>query len=256
MVPEDSCSEAHPPAKKSGPTKSNRKPLMLLVLVVIALLAAAKLLPVKEYLTSLLEWTEGLGVWGPVAIAVIYVPACVFMVPGSMLTLGAGLMFGVVKGTIAISIGSTIGACCAFLVGRTIGRGWVEQKIARNEKFAAVSNAVGEQGFKIVLLTRLSPVFPFNLLNYAYGLTTVSFRDYALASWIGMLPGTLLYVYLGSSARSLAEATAGTGDKSTAQTLFFWFGLAITLAVTVFVTRVARRALKEAVSDTVEGEKS
>ena len=141
------------------------------------------------------------------------------------------------------------GACAAFLVGRTIARDWIARKVSQNEKFAAIDNAVARQGFKIVLLTRLSPVFPFNLLNYAFGLTKVSFWKYALASWIGMLPGTVMYVYFGAGLRSLTDVAAGKVETGTAGRIFFWFGMAVTIAVTIFITFIARKALKQVISE-------
>jgi uncharacterized membrane protein YdjX (TVP38/TMEM64 family) len=151
-------------------------------------------------------------------------------------------------GTITVSIGSTLGACAAFLVGRTFGRDWIAGKIAGNKKFAAIDEAVGKEGFKIVLLTRLSPVFPFNLLNYAFGLTKVSFWKYAFASWIAMLPGTIMYVYLGAGLRSLTDVATGDVGKNTATTIFFWFGLAMAVVVTVIVTRIAKKALNQTIA--------
>ena len=190
-------------------SKRGIKKLSFFIGAVVLLSAALKFLPINEYMTRLLEWTRGMGAWGPVIVGAIYIPACVLMVPGSIISLGAGLLFGVVVGTMAVSIGSTLGACAAFLVGRTIARDWITQKVRDNEKFSAISEAVAKEGFKIVLLTRLSPVFPFNLLNYAYGLTMVPFWKYALASWIGMLPGTVLYVYIGSTITSLSDLGCG-----------------------------------------------
>ncbi len=163
------------------------------------------------------------------------------------MTLGAGFIFNVIVGSITVSIGSTLGACAAFLVGRTVARKWIADKVTRNEKFAAIDEAVAQQGFKIVLLIRLSPVFPFNMLNYAFGLTKISFWKYALGSWIGMMPGTIMYVYFGAGLRSLADVAAGQVETGTAGRLFFWIGMVVTIVVTVFVTRVARKALKEAV---------
>lgn len=224
------------------------RPTVLLIVIAALLITAIVLLPVKQYLVSLLEWAQGLGAWGPIVVSASYLVACVLFLPGSVLTLGAGFLFGVVKGTIAVSIGSTLGACAAFLVGRTIARDWVAKKVSGNAKFAAIDQAVGREGFKIVLLTRLSPIFPFNLLNYAFGLTKVALRQYALASWIGMLPGTVMYVYLGSAARSLADVAAGQVQGGPAQRMFFWFGLVATVIVAVIVTRIARRALNQAVS--------
>jgi uncharacterized membrane protein YdjX (TVP38/TMEM64 family) len=236
--------------------RSARRGLLVLgvLLVVVGLAVAAKLLPVKEYLAAVLAWADGLGVWGPIVVAAFYVLACVFLLPGSVLTLGAGFVFRVVVGTITVSIGSTLGACAAFMVGRTVARRWVEKRVAGNPKFAAIDEAVGREGFKIVLLTRLSPVFPFNLLNYGFGLTGVSFWSYALASWIGMLPGTVMYVYLGATLNELAAAAAGTVEGGTAQRIFFWVGLAIAIGVAVLVTRIARKALHEAVAETASSE--
>lgn len=226
-------------------SKRGLKKVIMLVVLVVVLAAGLKFLPVNVYLTQLLDWTRGLGAWGPIVVGAFYVPACVLMLPGSIISLGAGFLFGVVTGTIAVSLGSTVGACAAFLVGRTIARDWVSQKVQGNARFAAVSDAVANEGFKIVFLTRLSPVFPFNLLNYAYGLTTVPFWKYALASWIGMFPGTVLYIYIGSTIGSLADLATGNVQGGTAQTTLKWVGFAVTILVTVLITRIARKALKD-----------
>jgi len=146
-------------------------------------------------------------------------------------------LFGVAWGSVYVSIGATLGATAAFLVGRYFARAWVTAKIEGSEKFAAIDRAVGDEGWKIVGLTRLSPVFPFTLLNYAFGLTRVRLRDYVLASWIGMLPGTVMYVYLGSLAR------AGAHQRTPGEWALYALGLAATVAVTVIITRIARRAL-------------
>lgn len=193
---------------------------------------------------KVLDAVEGLGPAGPLLFVVIYVAACVLFLPGSALTLGAGALFGVVRGSVLVSIASTLGATAAFLVGRYLARDWVARKIESNAKFKAIDRAVGNEGWKIVGLTRLSPVFPFSLLNYAYGLTQVRLRDYVLASWIGMMPGTVMYVYLGSLARLGVEAR----QSGPAQVALKVVGLLATIAVTVFVTRVARKALESKVS--------
>jgi uncharacterized membrane protein YdjX (TVP38/TMEM64 family) len=221
--------------------------LIVLLVVVAGLLVAARLLPVERQLWDFLAWVQSLGPWGPVALALVYIVATVLMIPGSLLTLGAGFCFRLVVGFITVSIASTLGAVAAFLVGRTFARGLVEARVAGNPNFRALDQAVGAQGFKIVLLTRLSPVFPFNLLNYAFGLTRVRLRDYVLASWIGMMPGTLMYVYLGTLANELAELGADSGQDRTARLIFFSLGLIATVAVTVYVTRLARAALARAV---------
>ncbi len=230
-------------------SKKNTK-IIILVIIILAVIAGVIFLPVKDWLIKSLEWTQGLGIWGPVFVAVFYILACVLLLPGSILTLGSGFLFKVPVGSITVSIGSTLGACAAFLVGRTVARKWIAGKVVKNKKFAAIDEAVAQQGFKIVLLTRLSPVFPFNMLNYAFGLTKISFWKYALGSWIGMMPGTIMYVYFGAGLRDLAAVAAGNLEKSTAGTIFFWIGMGVTLIVTVFVTRIARKALRQAVPQT------
>lgn len=182
---------------------------------------------------------ERLGPWGPAIFVLIYAAATVLLIPGSALTLGAGLLFGVVLGSLLISVASVIGATGAFLIGRYLARDWVTKKVEKHRIFAAIEDAVEEQGWKIVGLTRLSPVFPFVLLNYAFGLTRVKLRDYVLASWIGMLPGTVMYVYIGS----LGRASLGAQERSPAQWALYGVGLLATIAVTVIITRTARRAL-------------
>jgi uncharacterized membrane protein YdjX (TVP38/TMEM64 family) len=194
-------------------------------------------------LASFLEWVQGIGPWGALLFAAAYVPAAILLVPGVLLTLGAGFVFGVVRGTVIVSLGSTAGAAAAFLVARRLAHDWVVRRMTGRPTLAAIGRAVETEGFKIVLLTRLSPVLPYNLLNYAFGLTAVPFRRYLLASWIGMLPGTIMYVYIGSAARSLAGLLTGDAPRSPAEQGLFALGLAATVAVAIIVTRTARRAL-------------
>ena len=226
-----------PPARTAGNT-------LVKLLVAVAVVAGLVLLGRQVPVDAVLGWVEGLGFWGPAVLVGVYVVATVLLVPGSLLTLGAGALFGVVAGSVTVSIGATLGACAAFLVGRYAARDWVARRFVEgNERFAAVDAAVGREGLKVVLLTRLSPIFPFNMLNYAYGLTGVKFRDYALASWVGMIPGTIMYVYLGAAAGEVA--TAGGGEKTAGEWALFGVGLAATIVVTVFVTRIARKALAQ-----------
>ncbi len=214
--------------------------------IVAGLVAAARVLPVQQWLLAFVGWIRGAGGLGMFAFAVAYVLACVLFLPGSILTLGAGFAYGVGLGVPLVWASANVGAALAFVLGRTVARDVIARRIAGNEKFAAIDRAVGRQGFRIVLLTRLSPVFPFNLLNYAFGLTRVAFRDYVLGSMIGMLPGTVMYVYLGSLVTGLAELAGGQSSGGTAKQVFYFVGLAATVAVTLYVTRVARRALAEA----------
>jgi uncharacterized membrane protein YdjX (TVP38/TMEM64 family) len=192
----------------------------------------------------LLEWAQGAGLWGAVLFGLAYIPAAVLFVPASVLTLGAGFVFGVAKGTVIVSLGSTAGAAAAFIVARTAGHDWVVGRLARYPAVDAIGRAVESEAFKVVLLTRLSPLFPFNLLNYAFGLSSVPLKTYLLASWIGMLPGTLMYIYLGSAAQSVAALLSGDLRRTPGQQAMFAAGLVATVAVTTIVTRAARRVLK------------
>jgi uncharacterized membrane protein YdjX (TVP38/TMEM64 family) len=192
-----------------------------------------------------LEWIESLGSIAPLAFIGIYIISTIAFLPASLLTLGAGLVFGVWLGSLYVFIGATLGAIAAFLVARYLARDWAAKKIAGNDKFNAIDRAVGKEGLKIVLLTRLSPLFPFNLLNYAFGLTGVSIQDYIIGS-VGMIPGTLMYVYIGSLAGNIA--LIGTANQPTNPTLQWSIriiGLVATVAVTIYVTRIAKQALNQ-----------
>lgn len=228
--------------------KSKKGILKLLVLGIIlaGLIAIVTLLPVKDYIVAILDWTKSLGVWGPVVVVLFYILACLLFLPGWILTVGAGFLFGVGWGSVTVSVGSTIGAAAAFLVGRTLARDWVRQKVTGNKTFSGIDEAIGKQGLKLVLLLRLSPIIPFNLLNYSLGLTKVPFSKYVLASWLGMIPGTVMYVYFGSAARSLTDIAAGNIEGGATQQIFFWIGLAATIIVATLVTRIAQKSLKEA----------
>ncbi|NET48010.1 MAG: TVP38/TMEM64 family protein [Merismopedia sp. SIO2A8] len=195
------------------------------------------------FIQDILFKIEALGPWGPIALIMVYTIATVAFISGGLLTLGAGALFGLGKGALCAFIGASLGATAAFLVGRYLARGWVAKKIEGNKTFSAIDQAVGGEGFKIVALTRLSPVFPFVLLNYAFGITSVSLRDYMLG-FIGMVPGTFLYTYIGATAGDLAQAVSGGGgSESLAQRVLLWVGLGATFLVTVFITRIARKAL-------------
>lgn len=198
-------------------------------------------------LRDALQWIDSLGAVGVIAFILLYIIAVVAFLPASILTLGGGVIFGVVLGSFYVFISATIGATAAFLVGRYLARGWVAKKIAGNRRFQAIDQAVGKEGLKIVLLTRLSPIFPFNLLNYAFVVTEVFLKDYVIGK-VGIIFGTIMYVYLGSLAGSLA--TLGTGSQSadpSVQLAIRILGFIATAAVTVYVTRIARKALEQEV---------
>ena len=210
---------------------------LLGLLVVLAWYRA----PVANALGKSVEFVEGLGPFGPVAFIAIYILATVLMVPGAALGLAAGAIFGVAAGTAWVSAGSTLGAGCAFLIARFLARDAVAGLVASRMSLATLDQAMEREGWKVVLLARLSPVFPFNLLNYALGLTRVRFSHYLAASWIGMLPGTLLFVYLGS----LARAGLRPEERTPLEWGLYGVGLAATIGVTIIVTRMARNAMRK-----------
>jgi uncharacterized membrane protein YdjX (TVP38/TMEM64 family) len=241
-----------------GRRLNDRPRARLALYAVLGLAALAALIlggrRLGQYVPQFAGWVEGLGVWGPVVFILGYAVATVAFIPGSLLTLAAGAIFGLARGTLYTLLGATLGAAAAFLVARYLARGMIERKIAErriagNARFAAIDRAVGSEGFKIVALLRLSPVFPFNLLNYALGLTRVRFVHYFLAS-IAMLPGTLLYVYYGTAAGSLAAVAGGAkAEKGTAYWVTLGLGLAATVAVTTFITRLAGKALRQQIGE-------
>ena len=232
---------------RAAPRASKAKPIVWLLAVVVCL-GLARYLNAPALLRQALDWIQGLGAWGPFIFVGLYVLATVLFLPGSILTLGAGVVFGVIKGAILVSISATLGATAAFFVSRHLVRGWVARQLAGNTTFAAIDDAVSAEGWKIVGLTRLSPVFPFNLLNYAFGVTRVKARDYIVASWIGMMPGTVMYVYLGSLAGNLATLGNGEQGRTPVEWALYAVGLMATVAVTLYVTRRARAALKKRIS--------
>jgi len=201
---------------------------------------------VGAYVPQFAEWVDGLGALGPVAFIAGYALAVVGFVPGSILTLAAGAIFGVLEGTLYVFLAATLGSTGAFLVSRYLARRAVERRLEGDERFAAIDRAVGAQGRRIVFLLRLSPIFPFNLLNYALGLTRVRLADYVIAS-LGMIPGTLLYVYSGKVAGDVAAVAGGAGvERGAGYYAVLGLGFVATLVVTAAVTRIARRALQDA----------
>ena len=242
----DPVSEGSPQKRSKVP--SGRTKLIVLALVIVALAVLSQVVNVQDLLGTAMDKIKELGWLGYLVFGVLYVAATVFFLAPTILTLGAGAVYGVVTGTILVSVSSMLGACTAFLLGRYLARETIAAKVEGNAKFKAIDDAVRKQGWKIVGLTRLSPVFPFSLLNYMYGLTPVSFRHYFFASWIGMLPGTVMYVYLGTAGESLVTLGAEGRQRSAGEWALLAVGLIVTIIVTLFVTRLASKALSEAVA--------
>lgn len=238
---------AHPADAAAPPQPRSKGKLILYAVIGLAVITGLFLggKQLAAYIPRFAQWVEGLGFWGPVVFILGYAVATVAFIPGSLLTLAAGAIFGLVEGTIYTLIGATLGSSGAFLVARYLARRKIERKIAGNAKFAAIDKAVGREGFKIVALLRLSPAFPFSLLNYALGLTKVTFLQYVAAS-IAMLPGSLLYVYYGKAAGSLAALAGGAKtEKGPGSWIVLGLGLVATIVVTTFVTRLAGKALRQ-----------
>ena len=218
---------------------------LVIVLLAAAVIAGIFFLPVRQWFMEFERYVKALGAVGPVVVTLVYVLCTVLFIPGSAITVGAGTLFGLKTGFIVVVLGANLGALCSFLLARTFLREKVAAWAAANPKFRSLDAAIGRQGFKMVLLTRLSPVFPFVLLNYFLGLTAVRAGAYILANLIGMLPATFLFVYIGAAAR---DALAGQPDAAAGfyQQVLKYLGLAATIAVVVIVTRMARKALAEA----------
>jgi len=210
------------------------------LLAIVAFVVAVRFLPIGPVFREFQAWVRGLGALGYVVYAAVYAVAGLFF-PASILTIGAGALFGVVAGSIVVVIGSTTTATLAFLLARTVLRERVERLAAHNPKFKAVDQAIAREGVKIVFLVRLSAIFPFIFVNYTFGLTGIRVLPYVLATFFGVMPLTVVFVYFGA-------AGAAVGTASTAKTIVMVAGAVIALGVSVFVTRLADRAIKRATS--------
>jgi uncharacterized membrane protein YdjX (TVP38/TMEM64 family) len=238
-----------PPASFRAAASSTIVRALAIVGAVVVLIVAGR--HAGPYVSAFTAWVNGLGVWGPLVFIVGYAIAVVAFLPAFVLTLGGGAIFGLFRGTLYVFIGAVTGSIGAFLVARYFARALVEKWIAANPRFAAIDRAIGAQGLKIVFLLRLSPAFPFVLLNYALGLSRVTIADYALASF-GMIPGTILYVYYGKLAGDVAAISAGqAAERGAGYYSVLAIGLVATIVATTIVTRIARRALREATGEKI-----
>lgn len=228
--------------------------------LIVALVAVAALLALGRlgggYVRDFVEWVQGLGDMAPVIFMAGYALATVAFIPGSVLSLAGGAIFGVGWGLLYVMVGATVGSTAAFLVGRYVARDRVRRRIAGDPRFEALDRNIGAQGLKLVFLVRLTPVMPYNLLNYALGLTRIRTFHFVVAS-LGMLPGALLYVYSGWAAGDIATAV---GDEAVGRGPGYYgvlaLGLLATVALTVVVTRMARVALREEAGETAVGDPS
>ncbi len=212
-------------------------------LAVAALLLAGRALPFRDWLQDFERWIAGLGPEAYVLYAGAYVLVTVLLLPAWLMTIGAGFLFGLLPGAAVVSVGSTLGAAAAFLIARHLARSRVERHTVGKPRFAAIDRAIGEKGWRIVFLLRLSPFVPFVLSNYFYGLTAIRFWPYVLASWAGMIPLTFLYVSFGVAGREATEA--GAGPAPPWKWALLAAGILVTLAATGYAGTVAKRALGE-----------
>ena len=207
------------------------------------LLASA--LPFLQWMVDFIQWAKGMGPTGGVVYALFYIAGTALFFPGLPLTLGAGFLYGAVIGTLVVSPASVAGASLAFLIARYFARDWVTRRLKKYPQAAAIDRAIEKNGFKAVVLLRLQPVLPFNILNYALGLTSIRLRDYMLASWIGMFPATVLYVYLGSVMNDISDLLRGRPNSGMAGRFLLWGGLAAIVILVWWLGRIAKRALRD-----------
>jgi len=236
--------ELKKPAADAGAARTRSFPVVPVaigLIVVLVLVVLFRALPVAAWLRDFQGWVQALGPAGYLLYAVVYAVCCVLFVPASVLTLGAGAIYGLGVGVGVVVLGATLGATLSFLLARTLLRGRIERMTRDNARFRALDRAIANQGAKIVLLVRLAPIFPFTYINYAFGLTGIATLPYVLASLVGMLPGTFAYVYLGAAA-----AGAAAGNVDTTRKLVQIVGAIAALVVTIFVARLATRAIREA----------
>ncbi len=224
---------------------------LLLGLLVTAVAVAALLLPVGDSLLGAFLWMQAHPGTSWLLFVMLYILCTVCLIPGSPLTLAGGALFGVGFGTVLVSIGATVGATLAFLIGRTVARGWITRRIGAWPRFRAIDRAVGARGFTVVVLARLTPALPFFLLNYAFGVTSVRLRDYVLGSWLGMIPMSVAYVYAGSLAVDLAQAMSGGPRMGAGSWVLLALGLSVTLALLLVLTRIARRQFALAIGEDI-----
>ena len=219
--------------------------VLLLALLAAAVVAAAVGLPLREWLVEGADWAEHHHYAAGSLFIVAYTVAAVLAVPGTILTLGAGFVFGLATGAPLVSAASLLGSTAAFLLARFCMRDWVAKRVARSPRLQAVVAATRHNGFTIVLLARLSPLLPYNVLNYLFGLTAVGFRDYVLGSWIGMLPATVLYVYIGSLTKTVAALPAANVDAAWPRRVLLVAGFLATVGLTALIARRATRELRD-----------
>jgi uncharacterized membrane protein YdjX (TVP38/TMEM64 family) len=214
-------------------------------LVVVILILAARLVPIRQTLYSLEDWFADLGVAGPILFAAVYAIAAVLFLPGTVFNVAAGVFFGPVWGTVSVSLGSTVGAAISFLIARYVIHDPVRRHVLKYPYFERVYNAIGQGDWKLVAILRLTPGAPYAVQNYLYGVTPIRFWPCTIATFVASLPGIFVYVYIGYVSRLGVEAAEGINPIAH---LSWEIGIACTLIVLgvvayFFLRRKARRNL-------------
>jgi len=211
--------------------------------VLAALVVGARFLPLAHWTIQLVALIRESGAWGVLLFVAVYAVSTVALLPGSVLTMLAGFVYGPVYGLLVVVPAALLGATSAFLLGRTVLRDWVRRKMAQSPRTKALDQAIDRDAFKLVLLRRLSPLVPFNVLNYALSLSGISLGRFVLATLIGEIPGGWLYVYLGSLVTTAAQLSSGSAPQTPLRTFFYVAGFIATIAAAVVSGRIAKRAL-------------
>jgi uncharacterized membrane protein YdjX (TVP38/TMEM64 family) len=217
------------------------KKILVVLLVIAAIVIAYHFLPIGAWLKAFQAYVKSLGALGYVVYIAVYAVCVVAFIPASILTLGAGAIFGFVGGTIVVVIGATMGATLAFLLARTVMRKRIEEMTRSNKKFKALDRAIASEGMKIVFLVRLAIVFPFTYINYAFGLTAIPLWRYVLATFLGIIPATAAFVFA-----SNAATKAATGETNSITKIVYIAGGVIAIIVSVLIGRIATRAIRRA----------
>lgn len=220
--------------------------LVIIICLATIFIIIVRTVTIKPYLVASLMWVKGCGIYGPLAFILIYNLATLLLIPGGLLTIGGGVLFGLFWGTIYVFIAAILGATCAFLIGRYFSRNWVIKQMEKYPVFQEIETAIMREGWRIVLLARLSPILPFNLLNYALGIMQISLRDYILGS-LGIIPGVIMYVYFGSLIGDMANLGNEAQNLTLEMTIYQWIirliGLVSTVGITIYLTKVAKKAI-------------
>ncbi len=235
--------------------RSKREQRMVVLAIILGvltlLLVLSRIFSLQLWVVTVLQWVDDLGSWGILVFILLYIVFCVCAVPDLLPNLVAGMVWGAPLATVAVSIGRMLGSSISFLLMRTIASTWLQPFFEDHPRFNLIRRAVSEEGFKIIVLLRLCPVFPINFLHYTLGLTNVSLLTYMSATFLGMLPRTFLVSYFGSTGRSMADLYSGNLEEGT-QPQIFAGGLVLTLLVTALLAYIAHRSIKKVTASLTE----